>query len=76
MAVFLMKFNKLVNINVCNAVAVSKHKRLIADIRLNTLYSAACHCIKAGIDNSNLPRLCMLAVNSHFIRCGKIKCNI
>ena len=28
------------------------------------------------LDNSNLPRLCMLAVNSHFIRCGKIKCNI
>ena len=45
-----MKFNKVVNIDVCNAVTVGQHERLVAYIFLNSLNSAACHCVKTRIN--------------------------
>ena len=62
-----MEFNQLCNVYIAYAITVGQHKRLIADIRLNTFNATASHSIQAGINNRYLPRFRIVIMHRHFV---------
>ena len=77
LAVRPMEREQLLEIHVGNAVAVSKHERLIADVLLHALHTAAGHGVEAGIHHRNAPRLGMVLVDNHLVfAVGEVICNV
>ena len=68
---------QLFQVHVGNAIAVSEHERLIADILLHALHAAAGHGIQAGIHHRDAPRLGMVLVDNHLVfAVGEVVCNV
>ena len=62
-----MEVHQSANVDVGNAVAVGKAKRLVADVRSDPLDPAAGHRAQTGVDQRDLPALVRLAVKVHLV---------
>src|SRR3990170_7609022 len=68
--------NKILNINIRNAVTISKHKSFISNIRSYPLNPATGHGFNPRINKGNPPLFYRMLMNDLFVRISKIKGNI
>ena len=77
LAVRPVEREQLLEVHIGNAVAVSEHERLIADVLLHALHTAAGHGVEAGVHHRDAPRFGMVLVNNHLVfAVGKVICNV
>ena len=76
LTMFFMKLHQSININIRYTITIGQHKRFIANIFPDPLYSSAGHGIQSGIYQSYFPRLCIGLMHSHGSILRKIKRNI
>ena len=65
----LMKAYQPLQIHSADGISIGEHKRLVPDIGLDPLHTAAGHRVKPGIYQGHPPGLRIIIMNLHLIIC-------